>query len=109
MSDDGGSVLIVIGGIAIIFAIIFGSVSAIVFGPAILSSILAEHTSRPLVATIALINDLTHSPDATIAQAAPYLIAALTIAGVALGRIAQAYDAYQMARDAKEHLSRNSS
>jgi hypothetical protein len=106
-----------VGSIGIVFATIFVPVLVIIFGPVLLPTILAAESSNTangaLMQTVALTNELMHSPDATVGSAvtqyAPFLMAALAVAAVIFEKLSQVYSAYQLARDAKKHLSPRSS
>jgi hypothetical protein len=90
---------------------------AIILGPAILIIATRQLTSDPalkaLVTTLALADDLAHKPQATAANALmqimPILIAAWAIGGPIYTWASRAKDGYQLAKYAKDHLSRNSS
>jgi hypothetical protein len=90
---------------------------AITLGPALLIVATSQLTSnpalKPLVTTVALADDLAHKPQATTANALmqimPFLIFAWAIGGPIYSWASKAKDAYQLAKYAKDHLSRNSS
>jgi hypothetical protein len=109
MSYDREINWVAIVAIVTVFAVISSTVTLTI----VTSEVASNPTLGALRASIALIRDLTNSPDQTtasaVAQIMPFLIIVSSVAIPTLDWIFRAHSAYDIARSAKDRLSRNSS